>query len=629
MQNQQQNLDQNSCSSIQTMSPSSTEWTSEGVCPFILNLEFNSMASLIRRRGTEEIYDISNVDPTYIRSLACSNIKIPVTNSVYGKYSVEDFGVVSYLTNTQRVKYFIFSTLNKNDSEGVFNIVQSNFSVQEEASLDYGTVASDRLGLQLISIAGEPNTFYILANKGAIATSNSTGFNVLKVSLAPSASDNTVTVTIVYDTDIKTTDPTPPNRFEIAQRAIAAGQNRMFVGEANYLHYTANVVPETIEKNLDKFITFPAGEIIVKIIEFDNFVFVITTDAVYKGQFTSGELNFNRISSSVKAFNAQSIFVKGNFCYIPTVGGHIYKYNIKSNNLEVDTYNSKVGEQVSAFTQNAYPVQTYEDLYSSTINFIYRGNLYALNSMLRKTDSSLGMSSDTPAKTVILSKHYKPLPANYEPWTSIVLRDADVVGCASFSSFKSYRYESSQNAFIPKTRSERATTENPNDSYIYSDNTDDEISPQTIFAWAKRGKIVRMTPRLNQDLGEAFPVIVVCPTMSLNEEAIINKQLYSTKLLEVLITTDQTQPSEYMPATFTRSEKLPIMITHRINFIGDLSTELSIDNTSYSYTEVTGKANVMMLKAKINTLLPNSGIMCTFKSYDINTFIKFSLNEVS
>jgi len=61
---------------IETMAPSYKRWTQDGVSPFMFNLEFNNMGELHTRRGTEEIYNIKTIDPTYIKTLAADSTQV-------------------------------------------------------------------------------------------------------------------------------------------------------------------------------------------------------------------------------------------------------------------------------------------------------------------------------------------------------------------------------------------------------------------------------------------------------------------------------------------------------------------------------------------------------------------------
>lgn len=616
------------------MTSSYTQWTDEGVSPFICNLEFNKSAQLERRRGTEELFDIKAVDSSYIRTLAVGYVKVRTTGFAIGDNTVVDIGIVSYavaVTPTgSSVKYYVFALDNS------LEFTQSPFSSFETLDPNYAPFPSFQLGLQTMALPTEPNIFYVLRNTKT--PSNTNGFNILSFTIAPTNPsgpvDNEATMQITIQSGISGNFGTaqgniPPSiRVLSTQRAMTSGINRLFVGEGNVLYYSANIdTSGAVVKVLNEYSVFKDTDTIVKIIEFDNFVFVITNQALYKGAVNStGDLVFSTVSNNIYALNSSSILVVGNFCYIPTLDSNIYKINLKGSNLEIDTYSDKIGEQTVALVENAYPRQSYYDNHNSTLNFIYSGNIYGATSLLSPYSSQLTQNNTGTIQSIILSKHYLSANGAPESWTSMVLHDEDIAGGMNFTTRLSAVFTKPQNSYIPKTLSELSCTDENLTRNSYSDAATQEFMSQTVLVHDRSGKIVHMTPRTRLDLGVPFKVGVCCPMIIKNIQYIEQFKRYSCKQFSAIITTDESQ-STYMYPEKTDSNVNNIMTSYTVHFTGDLSKEVKVSQTDESKLISQDKSVVMHIKTKLNTHLPNSGVMCIFKSSDIRTFIGFRISD--
>ena len=610
-------MQQNNPSSyIQTMAPSSTN-IQAGVSPFLTNFEYNSDGNLSRRRGTT-IYD--TIKPpkgfTFIQNNASASINIRLEySSGIDKNYIINITIIVTIYLSKDADGVTYNRIHVTSSNPLFKIKQCDTPIS--------VYNSSILGVQLDSDSDE-NKIYIYLNN---STNVGKFFNIKQIKFqdvkhvpASGKIPEEYSFTVGPLTDSLFQSKSYINRFYSADRTINIGLNRTFISESNVLHYngTISTIPGST-KILDKQFLFKADEIIYKIINFDNRIFVITAISIYKGEVQSGIYNFNNISNNIYAYN-NSILVVSNYAYIPTTNGLLFRLNLKNSQIEVDTYVNKIGGSISSLISKSLPVTSYYDCYNDTINILYKFNLETVNEIFSKSlivsnesRQKLSSSPNTTINTILLSKHHKITNTGLESWSSSIF-NYDVCGVSQM--INNYR-----NNDVSVQEDALSFTEEINVRKFENTYANKNVSP--ILTSLYSPKIYRMSSEFRLDDNEPFSMIIGLPVFGY--EALLSQNKYnSLSNLQVVISTDNKQSSKIYVDKYVNLSASNIMKAVPASLISDLSTPpiFNDEEVSTKYE----KSGISVINCKVQSVLINSCIFCYFASNNIKNFINYKLD---
>ena len=583
---------------ITTMSASAIKAV-DGSAPFIANLEHNSRAELSRRRGTS-LFD--TIKPpsgfSFVRCEASDSTNIILKDATNTRLNVDIACVLYTVEDSKGLKSYRIHISSANTK-----LIVTQYEPEIEAT------NIDTFGIQTIS-DGSTNKFFLYTNQLKNVTSASrfpvmqvnldnftpTGFTVSSISEPAFTSNSAVAVT--------------PNR------SIAIGINRTFIGELNILYYSSGSASPDAGKSLSTITAFRNSDVILKVVEFDNAVFVITSRAVYRGIFENSVFNFTRISDNIYAYG-RGILVVTNFCYIPTIDGIIYKLNMKDIRLKSDSYSSTIGSQVSPIIKHSQPIDSHFDTFNNTLNFTYRHNLVAVNEIYSRSSISSDSSRsniENDIETIVLSTHNGGNIENTETWTSSIFNyDICGVECVVQLTDGASNFSDHAEALVS---SERELVNRYHNSFQESLST-----PLIVCRYLP--KIFKMSYLYRLDDNVAFPVIVGAPLPSF--EALLDQgKFMSTSNIQVAITTDSKQNfSLYNTSRFSAEESLlrvwPAVLT------GDLS-EPPVFSNDYSKSYHFMKSAVSIINCKVNTSAINGVLFLYFDSSNFRSFLHYKVD---